>query len=209
MNFDARQTFMDALRQRFYPRLRAEGFKGSGQNLRRVVGPVIQVINIQGSRHGGSCCVNLGIHLQFLPTVLGALPEAKTMDEPSCEFRRRLGRENESDHWWEYGSSEAEAQASAADLISLYFDRGAPFFARWADFPGPFEDVTVEQIARGDVNGLPGHKTQVRAALAMARIHEYLGNADLARSFALLGIANPRPGRLKPDFEKVLSRLGG
>lgn len=210
MSNEERQRFQDALGRTLLPMLRADGFTGSGQTMRRLITPVIQVINIQGSRYGGSCCVNLGLHLQFLPTSLGEVPKFKTFTEPLCWFRRRLAQENESDHWWEYGSSEAEACSSASDLVATYSERGAPHFARWTEFPGRFLEVTVERLAQGDHGCLPARLTAVSAALAMARIHAHLANADLARAFASFGLANlGRATGLTSGFDEVLSRIGG
>ena len=83
-------AFRERLKIKLAPLLRGHGFSGSGVNFRRHVGDVIQVLNIQGSRYGGSCCVNLAVHLTFLPTVLGDAPDPKKITESLCEFRKRL-----------------------------------------------------------------------------------------------------------------------
>jgi hypothetical protein len=89
--------FREQLKRKLAPLLRGHGFSGSGVNFRRHVGDVIQVLNIQGSRYGGSCCVNLAVHLTFLPTVLGDPPDAKKITESLCEFRKRLAPDGEFD----------------------------------------------------------------------------------------------------------------
>lgn len=55
---DAYERFHQLLKRDFLPLLRADGFKGSGNTFRRVKGDRIDVVNVQGSRHGGKCCVN-------------------------------------------------------------------------------------------------------------------------------------------------------
>ena len=64
---DAKKEFYSYLKNEFGPQHREIGFKGSGSHFRRVNDEVIHCINIQGNKHGGSCAVNLGLHLTFLP----------------------------------------------------------------------------------------------------------------------------------------------
>lgn len=58
---DAYKRFHDILRIDLVPLLRSDGFKRSGTTFRRITGEVIHIVNIQGSRYGGECCVNLGL----------------------------------------------------------------------------------------------------------------------------------------------------
>jgi hypothetical protein len=55
---DPYERFYNLLKRDFFPLLRADGFKRSGNTCRRVKGDRIDVINVQGSRYGGKCCVN-------------------------------------------------------------------------------------------------------------------------------------------------------
>ena len=59
------------LKHNLAPLLRSDGFKGSGKTFRRFENELIHVVNIQGSRYGSMCCVNLAVHLSFLPTAGG------------------------------------------------------------------------------------------------------------------------------------------
>jgi hypothetical protein len=103
---DAYKHFHQLLQRDFLPILRAEGFKGSGTTFRRIKGDLIHVVNIQGSRYGGQCCVNLAVHFSFLPTAGGQLvTDPKKVKEYECVFRDRLHEAQESDHWWTYGET--------------------------------------------------------------------------------------------------------
>ena len=178
------------LKTRLAPMLRAEGFAGSGVTFRRQTGVVIQVLTVQGSNYGDSCCINLGTHLTFLPTTMDEPPDPKNITESLCEFRRRLAPEGQSDRWWSYGSDRREASASVEDLVGLTRRLGLPFFERFREFPGAFERVTPEQLASGDFSMLPGGVTAGQGALAMARIAAHLGQASRARDFAQVGMAS-------------------
>lgn len=46
-------AFRKALPRALWRTLRADGFNGSGNTLRRVALPLVHVFNIQGDRHGG------------------------------------------------------------------------------------------------------------------------------------------------------------
>jgi hypothetical protein len=203
---DDRKTFFGVLKREFASMLRADGFTGSGTTYRRAVGPVIQTIWIQSSRYGGECCVNLGVHLTFLPMVLDEAPDIRTITEPDCEFRCRLVCEGETDHWWPFGTTQDEAEMSVVDLVQTYRDYGAPYFAAWAEFPGRFIDLTVDQLTQGSKLPFPVHTTDLRAALAMARIHAHLGNLETSRSFAAFGLANlGKATGLRRSFEEMLT----
>src|SRR6185369_13609841 len=95
MSANDRKTFFAALNPILGPVLRAQGFIGSGTNYQRYRDPIIQVLKIQGSRHGDGCFVNLGVHLQFLPTSVDKPVDQKKISEPECEFRIRLARVGE------------------------------------------------------------------------------------------------------------------
>jgi hypothetical protein len=98
---DAKEVFFDILKTEFAPKLRKLEFIGSGQNFRRVRGQIINVINVQGNKYGGSCAVNLGLHLTFLQVCWSsALPDVHKVKETDCEFRTRLAPGGKSDYWW-------------------------------------------------------------------------------------------------------------
>lgn len=197
------------------------GFVGSGQNFHRIREEVIQVINIQVNKYGGSCCVNLGLHLTFLP-IAGESPlmDPKKLRASSCEFRWRLAPPGATDYWWGYeegvtahlpfGMSGGKGQGpveKARDLMKTYEAYGEPRFQ---------SVMTIEAIARlfqpddiEDDKPLPLYGyTHSRGALTMARIHSYLGNKKLSRQFAEVGLENIGKAKaLRIEFEKLLQAL--
>lgn len=203
---DHYERFHELLKQDFFPVLRADGFKGSGTTFRRVQADRIDVVNVQGSRYGGQCCVNVAVHFPFLPSAGGiSVSEPKKLKEYECAFRNRLHEASESDHWWTYGTNDSEAKASLASLIDIYRRRGALFFAKFEPFPQVFEQITPAEADAGDLSNMPsGNLTQVLAVLTMARIMNHLGHHEKCRGFAEVGLRHLGGATgLRAEFERL------
>jgi hypothetical protein len=186
---DAYDRFHSLLRRGFCPILREDGFKGNGTTFRRINGDAIHMINVQGSIYGGQCCVNLAVHFSFLPTAGGrTLSDSKKLKCSECDFRDRLHEETESDHWWRYGTNDAEAESSVANLIDTYKRWGTHFFDRFEPFPEVFERITPAEIDTGDLSRMPAPMILVHAALTLARIMHHLGRKEKCHQFADIGL---------------------
>jgi hypothetical protein len=130
---EARDRFFTILRERFVPRLRAAGFKGTGQHFLRIRGETINAMYIQGSRFAGECCVNLGIHFTFLPPTWAVKSKAvQRWREADCEFGWRLSPREKYEHWWSYGTTLAETVESVSDLVNTYQTSGEPLVERFS-----------------------------------------------------------------------------
>jgi hypothetical protein len=203
---DHYERFHELLKHDFFPVLRADGFKGSGTIFRRVLANRIDLVNVQGSRYGGQCCVNVAVHFPFLPSADGIrISEPKKLKEYECAFRIRLHEANESDHWWTYGTNDSEARASLASLVDIYRRRSALFFAKFEPFPQVFEQVTPAEMDAGDLSNMPpGSLTRVLAALTMARIMHHLGRHEKCREFAEVGLRHLGAATgLKAELEQL------
>jgi hypothetical protein len=202
-----RDQFLAEIKNSLRPILKAEGFRASGNTtFRRKLGDVIHVLTIQGSRHGGQCCVCLGIHLMFLPLVgTGGICDPEKITEPECEFRSRLRPEGMSDFWWKYGSSEEEARLSAASLLHIYQDVGRPYLQKFSKFPEDFCQLTPSMLANGITEPFPRNTTAARRALALSRIYIHLGRIDEAKQFAEFGLAHVGPAiALKSEMQNII-----
>lgn len=200
------ETFRNLLKQNLSPLLRADGFKGSGTNFRRIKGEAIHIIDIQGSKWGGECCVNLAVHFLFLPTTIGQpVGDHKKLRHSACEFRSRLHGPGESDHWWPYGETEAESQSSADDLINTHRKWGTTYFEQFEPFPDVFEKITAAELDAGDFSKLPPTQgTLVRLALTMARIMSHLKRFEKCREFAEVGLRHlGNASGLRPELEQL------
>ena len=202
---DAYGRFHQLLKRDFSPLLRADGFKGSGNTFRRVKGDRIDIIGVQGSRSAGQCCVNLAVHYSFLPSEGGGrVTDPKKFKEYDCTFRSRLHEATEGDHWWTYGVSDADAEASLSDLIDMYKRRGALFFAKFEPFPDVFGRMTPADIDAGDLSKMPAAMTLPHAAMIMARIMKHLGRAEKCREFAEAGLRHVgRAAGLQWELERL------
>jgi hypothetical protein len=186
---DARKRFDEYLNRDFFPILRAEGFKGSAGRLHRFNGDAIHVIQVQGSSFGGQCCVNLAVHVAFLPTAGGGtMTEGRKLKEYECEFRLRLCEKNEWDHWWEYGDSDRAAAANVASLVDTYRRRGPLFFDRFTPFPDVFLKIDPSKLDVGKVSTFDAWISVPHMALTLARIMHHLGDRRKCRRFAEIGL---------------------
>lgn len=218
-NMKAKETFFNCLKTEFAPKLRKLGFTGSGQNFRRIQNEVIHTLNIQINKYGGSCCVNLGLHLTFLPIAGGTqLVVPQKLQATSCEFRWRLTPPDFTDYWWAYEENEFAhlpfgmeggkghgPQEKARHLVTTYEMYGEPQFQALMTIEAVANLFPPEAIGSGERLSPLYAFTPTRGALTMARIHRYLGNKDLARQFARQGLQNSGKARaLIPEFEEIL-----
>ncbi len=204
---EAKEIFYKILKEDFAPKLREIGFKGSGQNFRRINGEVINTINVQANKYGGSCAVNLGIHLTFLPlSVDDKMPDIKKIKEIDCEFRLRLAPKNKDDYWWKYGGLLDSPSKTINHLIKTYFTYGESQFEKYNTVDKISSLISIEEIIKKDFIDIFDGITCQRGALVMARIHEHLGNTSIAGKFAQAGLDNLGGAvLLKSAFEKILN----
>jgi len=204
---DNKKIFLNALKQELSPKLREIGFKGSGQNFRRTKNEVINVLNIQVNRYGGSCAVNLGLHLTFLPMSSNTeLPNLKKIQEYDCEFRTRLAPNNKSDYWWKYDDFLRSPEKKAQHLIDTYFKFGETLFRKFDSVRKIAAMFTIDDFKKKDWLYVFGDVTLQRGVLTMARIHCHLGNKSRAKEFAIFGLENlGRATILRPQYEEILN----
>ncbi len=180
-----KRQFAALLECRLAPDLRSDGFVMDDSQWSRIRRPVINCIQVQSRRDDLACCANLGVHLTFLPKVW----ESQCSDSnhfvlQDCEIQTRLAWEGETDHWWIYD----EAENAVTDLVACYHEQGKPFFARFQKFPYPFVDISLDDIRSGElVEKLGVGMTKIRAVLLLARVHDYLGNADMVTQLSRMG----------------------
>ncbi len=208
MSNDPRKTFYGVLRDEFAPELRKLGFKGSGSNFLRIRGDVINAVNIQGNKYGGSSAVNLGLHLAFLPLYWNDQPpDVAKIKEVDCEFRNRLVPKGQSDYWWKYGGLFTSPSKQVNHLIETYHRVGEPAFAKYDTVEKIAEMVSVDDISSNEFIHVFGGITNVRAALTMARVNEHIGELRLAQAFAQVGLENlGRATVLEVQFKEILER---
>lgn len=206
---DRKKAFFEILKHELAPGLREIGFKGSGQNFRRTDDEVINVVNIQVNKYGGSCAVNLGLHLSFLPLSWNArLPDPRTIKEPDCEFRMRLAPRYRLDYWWKYDGLLGTPEKKARHLIETYFKHGEPRFVEYNTVEQIAAMFTIDDFGNRDCLAVFGDVTLQRGALAMARIHNHLGNRSRAAEFATYGLEHVgKAVALRAQYEEILRAI--
>jgi hypothetical protein len=175
-----------ATRESLAPLLREDGFKGSGRRFYRTVGPWIEILTVQGSKWGGSFCVNLAIHFAAAPDVVGAPSEPSKMTEAHCEFRRRLSEAN-TDQWWEHASDAASMSTAVRAAAELYVRKGRAYFSQTRR---ALEELTPLALVDGTFDLCGFGSTTTRAGLALARIRQIEGNKEASRGFAKFALEN-------------------
>jgi hypothetical protein len=130
------------------------------------------------------CCVELGVHLDFLPVIGGGAAELEAMTVTRCEVRKRLTpRSDLQDYWWQYGD-----EAADEDLVAVVESVGLTFFQQLETFPDYWQHIALEDLRNETFsNYLPG-MTRVRAVLLLARMHSFLGDVEGSRSLAAYGL---------------------
>lgn len=163
--------------------LEAEGFTGVFPEYVRHQSPVLSMIWVQERSDHSSCCVNLGVHLDFLPATDNArkLPVVEEMTQPRCEIKKRLVPEaGLLDYWWSY----ADGEKIVDEIVSALADDALPFFRRLSDFPAAWLAFSLESLEDGSLDAAIPGVTRARAALMLARVHHRCGSRRERDRFA-------------------------
>jgi hypothetical protein len=194
-----REAFFAALRNRLFPVLRAQGFRGSGTTLRRISEPVVHVVNVQGSSTGQRCYVNLGAHLSFLPGPGGGyVPDCKLL-EYQCVFRRRVDPEPTYQFGWPY----APTSVVIPLLVSSFEQQAGAFFRALSAFPGTLLSVSPDDFLSPSREAAPFMSA---TPYVFVLIHQRLGNTSKAKEFARVGLdtVSPSASSLRALYERLL-----
>jgi len=188
MASDGSKVLDVALKECFAPQLREDGFRGSGRNYRRIRGDLIHAVNIQGSKYGGEFAVNLGVHLAFLPDVVGNEVVPSKFTEMLCEFRGRMC-DRGVDQWWSYQSTPESAVRAVLEMAEVWKRRGRLQLEALGDYPRDFARITPEDLRSGayDFGGLG--TTTARLALVFSRIRAHEGRRADVEAFVKFGLS--------------------
>jgi len=93
-------------------------------------------------------------------------------------------------------------------MRQTYFDIGDPRFEAFRSVESIANMFSVKDIRNSEHFSIPWDITNVRAALAMARINKSLGRIELAHEHARVGLRLcESAGALKGLFEEVLCTI--
>ena len=181
--------------------LREKGFKGSGQNYRHATDVAVSVVNFQKSSGGERFYVNVGVQPLFVPTESESAPDAKTIKEPECIFRRRLDPPMDDLFGWPYSTD------ISADLAQRFGQLYVSFIVPLMTIPGPITDAIVSDFRPDSAHLLFGSR-HARNFLHLARILLAMGNCGRAAEFATaaIEICPPHASTLHYHLKQVLAK---
>ncbi len=179
--------------------LREKGYKGSRQNYRLATAKAVSVVNFQKSSDGERFYVNVGVQPLFVPTEGESTPDAKTIKEPECIFRRRLDPPKQDSFGWPYSTD------LSVDLAQRFKQMYVDFVTPLMTIPGPTTDACVADFPLDSVHPLFGAR-HARNFLHFARIFRAMGNRERAEEFATtaIEICPPRASTLLYHLQQIL-----
>ena len=187
-----------------------QGFSRQGiDHYRRIIKPFIHCIWLQERSDRKALCVNMGVHLDFIPlSGMISISEIDKVVQPSCCIMDRLAPQGKYDYWWPAKPTQKQVKS----IKKLFGKDGKSFFEQYVNFPDVFESITIGDIQSGDaLKVLPG-MTKRGMAVFLARIYEHIRQKEKAIQFSKFGLeiiknANPRHMRpTKKIFEDIINR---
>ncbi len=172
----------------------------------------IYTLVIQADKSGGSCVMEMGVHLDFLPNSIGEFKSSNEITTYDCEFRKRLHKKAnwlkrfftvERERWFQYGETEDDTIVTINEMKQLFLDQGMSYFSQFNDFPRMITSISLDEIiARSKKIEDFGAPLDLRLALLIARTHKFLGNDRDAKEYAQWGLNNIGEAKgLIKDFE--------
>ena len=197
-----------AIKEHLAPELRADQVSGSGRTYRRVLGGWLQVVNVQGSRYGGSFAINLAVHPLTSPDVRGNEPDPKKITEELCEFRRRLSEtEDRSDAWWKHDNTAESMSTAMRSAATTYIQFGRPLLSKVTAETADLNIACAKDLALRSFNFGGFGSTETRMALALARLRESQGKTKEAREFAECGLSTVGNATIiRNELQAVIAR---
>ena len=202
---DPKPSLAKAIKGHFAPALRRDGFGGTGQRYWRVVGDQCQVVEVQGSRHGGEFAVNLGIQPLSVPFRWGEM-NPKRLRQMECMFRRRLAI-RDGDQWWRYSPNQQSMDAAARDAWTVYEQVGREQLQFMAQRNSPLNTVTPDAFVAGTFDFKGFANTGVLMALTLAQMRRAAGNGIDARGFASAALKEIGDGPVGSGLKLELRQL--
>jgi len=177
----------NAWREHLVPTLRLKGFKGSGRQFRRIVNQFAECVSLQGSHHGGSFAINLGLQPLSIPDVMGNVVDPRKIDEVSCEFRRRLSK-NTSDQWWSYTQLRSSKITAVQNSAEIFEQFGLMYFSEMTGENSPLLCVDPISFDSGLFDFRGFNSTKVRMARSLSLLRFASGDTQASRDFARVAL---------------------
>lgn len=197
--------FKKLITKEFSPFLKKEGWLGSGFNYYKVnKDETTFVLSIQANKYGGSFCVDIGVHFNFLD--IPSLDKTSKIRTYHTEINRRLTPNLEDeDYWWEYPKTNSQIKKLFENIKYSYKNSNLYFFSQYKNWEKKLTEIKIKDIDNNSLK-IP-FKTKIRAALTLSKINLHLKKYLNAKEISEYGITliNPPNGELLlPEFQKII-----
>ncbi|MBY0217851.1 DUF4304 domain-containing protein [Paenibacillus illinoisensis] len=210
------KEFRKHIKKHFAPKLHELGFQGTDHHFVKHNNHLIYVLTIQADKHGGSCIMEMGVHLDFLPNSIGEFKSPLQFTAYDCEFRERLNKRSnwlqrllsvERERGYAYGESEEEAIMAIIEMREIFTHRGISYFSQFNDFPESITTISLDEIKFSSKKLVDlGAPPNLRTALLIARTYEFLSDPRRAKEFASWGLHNiGNASGLSEEFLRIIS----
>ncbi|WP_315372175.1 DUF4304 domain-containing protein [Paenibacillus xylanexedens] len=208
------KDFRKLIRVYFASKLHEAGFMGTDHHFVKTTdNHFIYTLVIQADKSGGSCVMEMGVHLEFLPNSIGEFKSSNEITTYDCEFRKRINKKEnlfkrfftvEREKWFQYGETADDAIVTINEMKQLFLDQGMSYFSQFNDLRIITSISLAEIIARSKKIEDFGAPLDLRLVLLIARTHKFLGNNRDAKEYAQWGLNNigKATGLIK-DFEAI------
>lgn len=208
------KDFRKLIRVYFASKLHEAGFMGTDHHFVKTTdNHFIYTLVIQADKSGGSCVMEMGVHLEFLPNSIGEFKSSNEITTYDCEFRKRINKKEnlfkrfftvEREKWFQYGETEDDAIVTINEMKQLFLDQGMSYFSQFNDLRIITSISLAKIIARSKKIEDFGAPLDLRLVLLIARTHKFLGNNRDAKEYAQWGLNNigKATGLIK-DFEAI------
>lgn len=173
--------------------LASDGFTRQKDTWNRGYGQLVEVIDIQGSKVGGTVTLNVGVLERGVYAICWGRDPEPFVEEPLCTVRARIGQLlDNKDRWWNVEDTNA-----ADEMIICLRERAFPFLARMHSL----EEMRAWLASAGS----PSPKNPL-SAICLAVLQQRLGNESQACSI-LADLQVKALGAWKERAKEVSARL--
>lgn len=186
--------FIEIMDEKFTPYMKSLGFKGSKNNFYLHNKPWIYTVNIFKDKYGGSCALNLGIHLDFIEPWCNEMRIPSKFIEPLCLLRESLGMNN-GNSWYYYGLTPEEGHETVDLMMEMFQSKAVPYMEQFKNYPEPFTQIKYEDLLKPSNKFLAfGINDQmldwVYIHIFLAQVYFDIGEKDLALKILRYSLAH-------------------
>lgn len=177
--------FIKILDEHFSPFMRDIGFKGSKNSFYLHKSPLIYTVGIFKDKYGGSCSLNMGVHLDLFPSIITYdMKDPKKMIYADSIISKTLTLENGNSELI-FGNTNEEGLETVFIMRDLIKNRVIPQIDKFSQFPKPFVDIELDHFKKPNAKFEDfwiSEKTLdwIHFQIYVARINHSLGNIKKA-----------------------------